>query len=151
MHIIEDDLSGQAIHRLLQEHLDNMAEISPPESTHALDLDGLKQPDVTFWTLWENQELLGCGALKELDPQHGEIKSMRTATAHLRKGVARFVLEHILRVAKQRGYNRLSLETGSMNAFKPAHHLYQTFGFIECAPFAEYIEDPNSLFMTKQL
>ena len=151
MRIIEDDLTGSAIQQLLQAHLQNMAEISPPESIHALDLDGLRQPNVTFWTVWENTELLGCGALKELDCYHGEIKSMRTATAHLRKGVARHMLEFLLQVAQQRGYQKVSLETGSMAAFKPAHRLYQKYGFIECPPFASYVEDPNSLFMTKQL
>ena len=151
MRIIEDDLSNAAIHQLLQEHLDDMAEHSPPESIHALDLDGLRQTDMTFWSMWNDQDLMGCGALKELDASHGEIKSMRTARNHLRKGVAKKMLEHIIQIAEQRGYQRLSLETGSMAAFIPAHRLYAQHGFSECAPFADYREDPNSTFMSKQL
>src|SRR4051812_4449251 len=125
-----DDLTGPEIHTLLQEHLDSMHRLSPPESVHALDLDGLQAPDVTFWTAWDGNELLGCGALKELDSRHGEIKSMRTAEPHLRKGVARHLLQHILDESIKRGYERLSLETGSMDAFAPARALYANFGFI---------------------
>ncbi|HEX8178968.1 MAG TPA: GNAT family N-acetyltransferase [Pyrinomonadaceae bacterium] len=151
MHIKIDDLSGAEIYELLQEHLQSMRQHSPPESVHALDIEALRQPDITFWTVWENGELLGCGALKELDAQHAEIKSMRTATRHLRKGVARTLLAHILAEARRRGYDRLSLETGSMAAFEPARQLYARFGFIYCAPFADYVEDPNSVFMTREL
>src|SRR6185503_11732379 len=115
-----DDLSGPEIAELLAEHLRCMAEVSPPESRHALNLDGLRKPDVTFWSVWQGCELVGCGALKELDAEHGEIKSMRTAAAHLRKGVASFILEHIILEAKRRGYRRLSLETGAMPYFTPA-------------------------------
>lgn len=151
MKIIVDDLRGPEIKALLEEHLRGMAEQSPPESMHALDLSGLRQPDVTFWTIWEGEQLAGCGALKELDVQHAEIKSMRTAAEFLRRGVARQLLQHILEVASERGYQRLSLETGSMIGFKPARELYASFGFDYCAPFADYVEDPNSVFMTKQL
>ena len=151
MNIRIDDLRGPEIYDLLQEHLNNMRELSPPESVHALDLEGLRKPEITFWTVWEDGELLGCGALKELDPQHGEIKSMRTASSHLRKGVASYIVNHILEVAKERGYKRLSLETGSMEAFKPAHKLYTKFGFTRCAPFADYFEDPYSICMTREL
>ena len=151
MEIKLDNLSGAEIHELLQEHLRHMHEVSPPESVHALDIEALRQPEITFWTVWENGELLGCGALKELDAQHAEIKSMRTASRHLRKGVATKLLEHILAEAKRRGYRRLSLETGSMAAFEPARRLYANFGFTYCAPFADYIEDPNSVFMTREL
>jgi putative acetyltransferase len=118
---------------------------------HALDLEGLRRPEITFWTAWENGELLGCGALKELDSEHGEIKSMRTAARHLRKGVARKLLEHIIAEAQRRCYTRLSLETGSMEAFEPARRLYAGFGFAYCAPFADYVEDPYSVFMTREL
>ncbi|XID96170.1 GNAT family N-acetyltransferase [Paenibacillaceae bacterium WGS1546] len=111
----------------------------------------MRRPDVTFWTAWEDDELLGCGALKELDGEHGEVKSMRTAAAHLRKGVARRMLQHIVDEAKRRGYRRLSLETGSMESFLPARSLYESFGFRYCAPFATYKEDPYSAFMTKEL
>jgi putative acetyltransferase len=151
MQIKIDDLTSSEIHELLQEHLRNMRRLSPPESVHALDIEGLRQPDITFWTVWENGDLLGCGALKELDAQHGEIKSMRTSALHLRKGVATKLLEHILAEAKHRGYSRLSLETGSMAAFEPARQLYAGFGFTYCAPFADYVADPNSVFMTREL
>ncbi|MFD2656775.1 GNAT family N-acetyltransferase [Gracilibacillus thailandensis] len=151
MKIIVGDLSDWKVRGLITEHLEQMAKISPSESVHAFNLDGLKQPDVTFWSAWENDTLLGCGALKELDDQHGEIKSMRTATSHLRKGVAKRILQHIMEEAKRRGYQRLSLETGSMKAFEPAKRLYASFGFQYCKPFSDYIEDPNSVFMTKEL
>ena len=136
---------------MLREHLAGMRRYSPPESSHALDLDGLRRPDLTFWTQWEGGELLGCGALRELAPGHGEIKSMRTATVHLRKGVARAMLTHILEEAHRRGYRRLSLETGSHAAFKPARQLYARFGFTVCGPFEGYKEDPYSVFMTLEL
>jgi putative acetyltransferase len=124
---------------------------SPPESVHALPIEGLRKPEITFWTAWEYGELLGCGALRELDAQHGEIKSMRTAARHVRKGVAQAILRYIIGEAGRRGYRRLSLETGSMQAFEPARQLYARTGFIFCDPFADYVEDPNSVFMTKEL
>jgi putative acetyltransferase len=151
MEIRRDDLSGSEIRELLQEHLANMRQITPPESIHALPIEGLRKPEVTFWSAWENGELLGCGALKELNPQHGEIKSMRTPLQHRRKGVAKAILEYIIGEARQRGYRRLSLETGSMDAFEPARQLYARAGFTLCGPFADYIEDRNSVFMTKEL
>ena len=151
MLIRRDDLSGAQIRALLAEHLRNMHELSPPESVHALDISALGQPDVTFWTVWSGTELLGCGALRELTPEHGEVKSMRTAQRHRRRGVGRAMLEHIIREARMRAYERLSLETGSMKAFEPAQKLYERYGFTYCAPFAEYVEDPNSVFMTKRL
>ncbi|WP_219837108.1 GNAT family N-acetyltransferase [Paenibacillus sp. R14(2021)] len=151
MELIVDDLTGPEIMDLIREHLKSMFESSPPESVHALDLTGLKQPEITFWSAWEHGQLMGCGALKELDGSHGEIKSMRTAAIHLRKGVARSLLAHIIEEAKRRGYSRLSLETGSMAAFDPAKRLYASFGFKECAPFSNYELDPNSLFMTLEL
>jgi len=128
-----------------------MAAVSRPESRHALNLDGLRKPDITFWSAWQDSELVGCGALKELDAEHGEIKSMRTAVDHMRQGVGSFVLQHIISEAKRRGYRRLSLETGSMPYFAPAHALYQKFGFKRCAPFADYREDLNSVFMMREL
>ena len=151
MNIKIDDLKGSEIYELLQEHLRSMALHSPPESVHALDIEALRKPEITFWTVWESGELLGCGALKELDAQHAEIKSMRTASLHLRKGVAKNLLNHMLEEAKRRGYNRLSLETGSMEAFEPARKLYAGFGFTYCKPFADYVEDPYSVFMTREL
>jgi putative acetyltransferase len=151
MQIRLDDLSGPEIRALLDEHLRDMALLSPPESVHALDLDGLRAPEITFWTAWTNGDLMGCGALKELDPRHGEIKSMRTSVAHRRRGVARAILRHIIQEAEKRSYSRLSLETGSMDGFQPAQQLYQSFGFAYCLPFADYENDPNSVFMTKLL
>jgi putative acetyltransferase len=151
MEIKVDDLSGPEVHGLLREHLRDMHLHSPPESVHALDLDGLRQPGVTFWTMWEGGELLGCGALKEIDAGHGEIKSMRTSESHLRRGVARRMLAHILEEARHRGYGRVSLETGSAEAFDPARRLYENSGFTYCGPFADYVEDPYSVFMTMEL
>lgn len=146
-----DDLQGPEIAQLLEEHIQDMRSVSPPESKHALDLAGLRKPEITFWTIWEGEQLAGCGAIKQLDPHHAEIKSMRTAPAFRRRGVARLMLEHILNEAKERNYQRLSLETGSMPFFAPARQLYASFGFQECAPFADYKEDPNSVFMTMEL
>ena len=151
MEIREDDLQGESILGLLREHLEDMAEHSPPESVHALDSEALRAPDVTFWTGWQGGELLGCGALKELDPEHGEIKSMRTAAGHVRKGVASKILEHILLEAQGRLYRRLSLETGSMEAFQPARALYESYGFVYCGPFADYADGPYSVFMTRRI
>ncbi len=151
LHIRLDDLRGPEIRALLEEHLADMRRISPPESVHALDLDALRRPEISFWTVWAGGEMLGCGALKELDSSHGEIKSMRTAAAHRGKGVARAVLAHAVDEATRRGYGRLSLETGSQPDFEPARRLYASFGFTFCGPFADYAEDPNSVFMTLAL
>lgn len=151
MQIRQDDLTGPEIHALLEEHLQHMRAVSPPESVHALDLDKLRQPAITFWTVWSGGSLIGCGALKQLDATHGEIKSMRTAQTHRRSGVARAMLAHILEEAQRRGYTRLSLETGAQDAFEPARQLYARMGFVECPPFEGYTEDPNSVFMTRTL
>lgn len=151
MHIEVDDLSGAEVHELLREHLRSMALHSPAESMHALDIDALRKPEITFWTAWEDGALLGCGALKELDREHAEIKSMRTSSSHLRKGVAKSLLAHILDEARRRRYTRVSLETGSAEPFEPARRLYARFGFAYCGPFADYVVDPYSVFMTKEL
>ena len=151
MQIKIDDLRGLEIAELLTEHLREFAAVSPPESRHALNLDGLRKPEITFWTIWNGNNLAGCGALKELSNEHGEIKSMRTATAHLRKGVASKMLTHIIEEAKRRSFRRLSLETGAMPYFDPARKLYARFGFTYCGPFANYVADPNSVFMTKEI
>jgi len=149
MKIEIDDLSRPAIHALLREHLRNMHALGPPESVHALDLDGLRRPEITFWSAWEDGDtLLGCGALLELDRRHGEVKSMRTPEARRRTGAGRALLMHIIEVARARGYERLSLETGSVAAFVPAHRLYESVGFTRTGPFGAYAEDPNSVFMT---
>jgi len=142
-----DDLQGQAIIDLLAEHMQDMQSTSPPESVHALDLEGLKATEITFWSAWEESELLGCGALKELSSNAGEVKSMRTAKKHLRRGVASEILNTIINAATERGYSHLYLETGSMVEFQSARLLYERFGFVTCPPFANYTEDPNSIFM----
>ncbi len=146
-----DDLSGVEIRELLLEHLRSVALHSPPESVHALDIEALRKPGIAFWTAWENGQLLGCVALKELDSRHAEIKSMKTSPFHLRKGVAKALLAHIVEEARRRSYDRLSLETGSTEAFEPARKLYASFGFAYCEPFADYAEDPYSVFMTQSL
>ncbi len=151
MHIEIDDLTRTQVHALLDEHLQAMYALSPPESVHALDLDKLRQPDIVFWSAWDDQTLLGCGALKQLDARHGEVKSMRTPAALRRKGAGRAILAHIITVARSRGYERLSLETGAMEAFHPAQRLYASFGFTACGPFADYLRDPHSVFMTLRL
>lgn len=151
MEIRTGGLDRPEVAALLREHLLGMTLHSPPESIHALDLASLRKPDITFWSAWQGSALMGCGALKELDPRHGEVKSMRTASAHLRKGVAARLLEHIIDEAKRRSYARLSLETGSMEAFAPAHKLYASRGFEPCRPFADYVEDPYSVFMTRAI
>ena len=151
MEIRLDALTDPEIVRFLGEHLDEMRSASPPQSAHALDIEALKAPDVTFWTVWDGGELVGCGAVKTLDAKHAEIKSMRTSPSARGRGVASALLEHMLQTAHVRGYRRVSLETGSMAHFEPARRLYVKHGFAYCAPFADYSEDPNSVFMTRVL
>lgn len=151
MRIELDDLSRPEVQALLREHLANMYELSPPESVHALDVEKLRSPDITFWTVWDGSLLLGCGALKELSLTHGEVKSMRTPTALRGRGAGRAVLTHIMGEARARGYRRLSLETGSHEAFKPAQNLYRSFGFISCGPFGGYADDPHKVFFSLDL
>ena len=151
MEIREDDVRGAEILALLAEHLADVARHSPPESVHALDVEELRAPAVTVWTAWEGGELLGCGALKELDPRHGEVKSMRTARRISAGASARGSSKHLIAEARSRSYRRLSLETGSMEAFAPARRLYERFGFEECPPFADYRPDPHSVYMTLSL
>jgi len=146
-----DDLKGPEIAALLREHLRAMQAITPAESVHALPIEALRSPEVTFWSVWQGRELMGCGALKELDPRHGEIKSMRTVARHARKGVAAALFERILEEVRYCSYKRLSLEIGAPAAFAPARSLYAKFGFRVCGPFADYVEDPNSVFMTREL
>lgn len=151
MQIGIDDLRGPEIVALLQAHVAFCRAASPPESAHVLDLDGLRVPEIIFWSVWDGPDLIGCGALKELDPTHGEVKSMHTAAKHRGRGVGLAVLRQIVAEARARGYRRLSLETGSMQAFAPARALYAAFGFVECPPFGSYRLDPNSVFMTLDL
>ena len=152
MEIQEGRLDDPAVADLLRLHLADTAQYSPPESVHALDLAALSVPEISFWTAWDGAVLLGCGALKALGGAEGEIKSMRTAPGHLRRGVAAALLEHIITVARARGYRRLSLETGTDPAFAPAHALYRRFGFADCGAFADYpVGDPFSRFMSLAL
>jgi putative acetyltransferase len=146
-----DDLSDPRIAALLEEHLQDMRRISPPESVHALDLERLKKPEILFWSAWDESALAGCGALKRLDAEHAELKSMRTSNVYRRKGIGKLILEHIMSEARRLGYRRMSLETGSMPFFAPAHSLYASYGFVRCTPFADYKEDPYSICMTRNL
>lgn len=151
MDIRVDDLRGPEIRELLEAHLALMRAITPLESIHALDLEGLRAPEVTLWTMWVDDELLCCGALKELSPTHGEVKSMHTAARARGRGLARKMVEHILNEARSRHYTRLSLETGSFDAFVPARSLYAGFGFQMTGPFGDYEFDPNSAYMTLEM
>ncbi|MGZ8702620.1 MAG: GNAT family N-acetyltransferase [Gaiellaceae bacterium] len=148
MRIEIDDLRHPEVLALLNEHLRNMSELSPPEQVFALDVTKLREPDITFWTVWDGEVLLGCGALKELSPTQGEIKSMRTPQMLRRRGAGRAVLTRIVEVARQRGYTTLSLETGSHPAFQKAQKLYQSFGFAYCGPFGSYRDNGHSVFMS---
>jgi putative acetyltransferase len=151
MTIRPDDLSSPEIATFLEEHIADMRAVSPPESKHALDLAGLRQPEIAFWIIWDEARIAGCGALKQLDATHGEVKSMRTARTHRQRGVASMMLGHIVEEAQRRGYRRLSLETGAMPFFEPARKLYRKHGFEPCGPFGSYKVDPNSAFFTKLL
>ncbi len=151
MEIKIDDLSGPEIADFLEQHIDDMKAVSPPESKHALDLEALRASDITFWSVWDEGRLIGCGAIKELDNTHGEIKSMRTSASKRGAGVGSFMLSHILSVSKSRGYRKVSLETGSMDYFVAARKLYCNFGFTYCEPFGSYKPDPNSIFMSKKI
>ncbi len=147
MQTVDDDLSGPEIADLLTLHMREMRAHSPAESVHALDLDALRGREIAFWTVWDGGSLMGCAALREIDAGHGEIKSMRTAPEHLRKGVARSLMVHILGIARDRGYIRLGLETGSGPAFEPALALYRGFGFKDGEVFGDYRPDPFLRFM----
>jgi putative acetyltransferase len=146
-----DDLRGPEIAAMLEEHLEDMHASSPEDSCHALDLEGLRRPEVTFWTAWDGPVLAGCGAIKRLDGTHAEIKSMRTAATFRGRGIGSQMLAHILVEARGRGYRRVSLETGAGEFFAPARALYVKFGFVACAPFADYRDDPNSYYMTREI
>jgi putative acetyltransferase len=145
------DLTDPRVLRLLDDHLADMYATSPPESVHALDVSGLQHPDVTFWVLAEDEQLLGCVALKHLGADHGELKTMRTDAAARGRGFGRLLLEHVLGEARERGYARVSLETGTEEFFRPARALYRSHGFVETGPFADYVLDPNSVFFTLEL
>jgi putative acetyltransferase len=146
-----DDLSGDATRALITAHLTDMHDTSPPESVHALDLDGLRHPGITFWSAWVDGELAGIGALKRLDAQRGELKSMRVDDRFRGTGVGRALLRHIVQDARERGMTSLWLETGSTAEFLPAQRLYESEGFVECGPFEDYTLDPFSIFLTRTL
>ncbi|OMO32498.1 GNAT family N-acetyltransferase [Vibrio sp. 10N.261.46.E8] len=146
-----DDLSGGEVIKLLEEHLADTYATSPAESVHALDLDGLKSPEITFFSAWKDSQLLGCVAIKELNEQHAELKSMRTSQFARKSGVASQLLQHVLDTATVRQYQTISLETGSEDYFKAARNLYEKFGFDYCDPFADYVLDPHSQFMSIEL
>jgi putative acetyltransferase len=151
MEIRVDDLSGAAVQALVARHLRGMHASSPACSVHAFDIDRLKQPGVTFWSVWVGGELAAMGALKALGGGQGEIKSMRVADAFLGRGVGRAMLEHILAEARRAGMTSLWLETGSTPEFEPALKLYESAGFEFCGPFADYKLDPFSRFMTRAI
>jgi putative acetyltransferase len=151
MQIIPGDLGESRVIDLLQYHLSTARANTLPGSAHALDLKGLQSPDIIFWTGWDGETLVATGALKQLSPDHGEVKSTHTAPFARRKGVGRAMLQHIIASARLLGIGRLSLETGASECFKPAIALYRNNGFIECSPFADYVHDPNSIFMTLDL
>ena len=149
--IVEDDLSGNEIQEILRLHAEGMLSNSPKDACHFLDLSGLQDPSVTLWSAWEGDQLAGCGAVKELDTSHGEVKSMRTATGYLGRGVGRVVLEHIITAARQRSYRRLSLETGTGDSFAAAVHLYESSGSQRCEPFGSYEDNDFSQFFMLSL
>jgi putative acetyltransferase len=148
MRIERDDLTGPDVARFLAEHLAEMYATTPAESVHALDLDALRKPEITFWSVRDGRQLVACGALKELDPEHAEVKSMRTDATRKRQGIASLLLQHLIAEAGRRGYRRLSLETGSGDHFAPARALYRKHGFTPCPPFADYPDDPQSAYFT---
>ena len=151
LRIVEDDLSGEAICALLRLHLAEAGRISPAASMHAMPVERLRQADVTFWSAWDGNHLAACGALRHLDPAHCEIKSMRAHPDYRGKGAGRAMLDHLISEAASRGYERISLETGSPGAFAPARRLYTRNGFAECGPFGDYVFDPFSVYMTRIL
>jgi putative acetyltransferase len=146
-----DDLSGEASRALVARHLAGMYATSPPKSVHALGMDKLRQPGITFWSGWVDGEIAVCGALKRIDAARCEIKSMRVADAWLGKGVGRAMLEHIMNEARRMGFSSIWLETGSSPEFMPALKLYESAAFVYCGPFEGYTEDPFSIFMTREL
>lgn len=149
INIVEDDLTSQEVKELLERHLEFCRFHTPPKSVNALDIAALQSREgLVFWTAWSGKKLLGCIALQELDAGHAEIKSMHTAKQARGQGIARALVQHLLREAERRRFSRVSLETGSMDGFEPARRLYRTFGFRECAPFGGYVEDPNNVCMT---
>ena len=151
MKITAGGLDDPRVKALLAFHFASARAQTAPGSAHALDLSGLRSPDIQFWSAWEDDLVIGIGALKRLSASHGEVKSMHTESAVRRQGVGTAMLSHIIGAARGQGLTRLSLETGSWPYFDPARQLYRRHGFVECLPFADYVPDPNSVFMTLEL
>ena len=151
MRIVPGDLGDPRVIDLLQIHLKRARAETAPGSAHALDLAGLQSPDISFWTIWDDEVLLGFGALKRLSVDHGEVKSMHIIESKRGKGIGSAMLRHIMAAARAQAMSRLSLETGSWDYFQPARALYRKHGFVECAPFGRYLPDPNSVFMSLDL
>lgn len=151
LEIRRDDLESPQVTALVLAHLASLEPTAPPESRHALDLNGLRSSEVSFWVIWDGENVAGIGALKRLSEELAEIKSMRTADSYRRQGVGSRMLRHLMAQAIEAGYKQISLETGSMEFFEPARKLYSSFGFTECGPFGDYVEDPNSVFMTRYI
>ena len=148
---VEGNFDNTKVNNLLKKHFIELRSVSPAGSTHVLDVEGLKDRSIKFWSLWENEKLIGCGALKFLDSQHGEFKSIRVADEFRKKGFGEKIIFHLIEEAKKLKIKKLSIETGSGNFFKSARELFKKFGFEPCEPFAHYTEDPNSCYYTKNI
>jgi putative acetyltransferase len=151
MRILQGDFNDPRVAELLHMHLTSARAQTAPGSAHALDLGGLQAPDISFWTIWNGETLVGIGALKRLAPDHGEIKSMHTTESMRGRGIGSAMLRHLIATARASGMSRLSLETGAWEYFRPARELYGKYGFVECPPFGDYALDPNSIFMSLDL
>jgi putative acetyltransferase len=149
--IVEDDLTGPEVAALLEYHLAEMHQWSPACKVHAMPLERLREPDVTFYSAWDGETLAAVGALKELDGERGELKSMRAAPAYRGQGAGKAILAHLMAEAARRGYTWLGLETGRPDPFVPARRLYETHGFAECPAFGDYVSDEFSLCMDRAL
>ena len=151
MKSIEGNFDNSEVNDLLKKHFAELKSVSPTGSTHVLDIDGLKDPSIKFWSLWENNKLIGCGALKFLEKNHGEFKSIRVANEFRKKGIGERIIEHLIEEAKKLEISKLSIETGAGEFFLPARKLFSKFGFKLCPPFAHYKEDPHSCYYTLNL
>ena len=151
MKSIEGNFDNSEVNDLLKKHFIELRSVSPAGSTHVLDIDGLKDPSIKFWSLWENNELIGCGALKFLEKNHGEFKSIRVADQFRKKGIGERIINHLIEEAKKLKISKLSIETGAGDFFLPARNLFSKFGFKTCPPFAHYKDDPNSCYYTLDL
>ena len=151
MKSIEGNFDNLEVNDLLKKHFIELRSVSPAGSTHVLDIDGLKDPSIKFWSLWENNKLIGCGALKFLEKDHGEFKSIRVADEFRKKGIGERIIKHLIDEAKKLEISKLSIETGAGEFFLPARNLFSKFGFKTCPPFAHYKKDPNSCYYTLDL